>query len=165
MLTYPEARHMIGQCWLNHPGSCSEPSVNPRQSGLRHDGTFVVHAGLVGSEYEESAMGRLDQQTAYLNAFELAKARQDQLTTEIDSLDNRQLALLNVIAVLEERFAQRVAPHPTPQNAFVLESSQSAPPSDPHKRVPVIEPAIQPSVHQSGVENNIQRRIDLAIGR
>jgi hypothetical protein len=110
-------------------------------------------------------MGRSEQQTAYRNVFELAKAQRIQLTNEIDSLDHRQSALLSVVQVLETLFAQKMGQQSTPSDELHLGTSHRGSVPDSHKSPSPSDPMTQSYVHQSSTENGIQRRIDMAIGR
>lgn len=108
-----------------------------------------------------------NHQTAYRSAIEQAEARLDQLNREIENLNNRQKALLGVSKALEAMMNRGMEHRPTTdQNpSAVVQVNHPVVGSNQPKAVPSTEPLTRVYVHRGDSGNDIQRRIDMAIGR
>lgn len=107
-------------------------------------------------------MGGAKQDAAYRTAFEHAVSRLEQLTLEVAALDHRQTALLNATKVLEGMIAQRADASASARNSSAV-ASRPVPSRQPDTEL--TSPLIHTYVHEADAPNEIQRRIDLAIGR
>jgi hypothetical protein len=110
-------------------------------------------------------MDGTSQTTAYHNAVKDAKARLDRLNVEIESLTGRQSALLTASKALETMMALRVDRPAHKETLSAVEISHSIAQRETHGARLSIEPVSQIYVHRADSTNEIQRRIDIAIGR
>jgi len=111
-------------------------------------------------------MDGTSQQTAYRDAFEHAKARLDQLARELQALENRHAALLHATKILEPIIGQHAEQrHTSIQNSSAVESNYPVAVSDGDVDWAWKQPVTKTYVHHGDSANEIERRIDLAIGR
>jgi hypothetical protein len=112
-------------------------------------------------------MSSSNYHTAYLTAFEHAQSRFNQLAFDAAALETRHAALLSATKALEVIIAQRADQQSaSPQNSSSLvEHSHRAPSSAPAHANVLAEPLTHTYVYQDDSPNEIQRRIDFALGR
>lgn len=101
----------------------------------------------------------------YRVAFEQAQSLFNELTFELDALDQRYKALLSATKALETMISQRTGEHPASElnSATAVKTQRPAAPTPPLPIRTVEEPLTQVYVHRE-LPNAIQHRIDLALG-
>lgn len=104
------------------------------------------------------------QRTAYRAAFEHAQAVFHQLNLEVNALDHRRTALISATKALEVMIKQRTEPQTASEVAAVVEINRIAAAGGQSHNRPSTDSLTQTYAHRD-LPNEIQRRIDLAIGR
>jgi len=106
-------------------------------------------------------------QSAYHNAFEDAKARLNHLIGELESLEGRRSALLAASKALEAMIAQAAEQQSASNQSLSagVNRYRSLVASDHDEDWGWKQPLTKTYVHQGDSANEIERRIDLAIGR
>lgn len=104
--------------------------------------------------------------TAYHDAFKHAKARLDQLTADLESLENRQTVLLNATKAIETMLASRAQNRPVVDrnsSAVVVINRDVIGPDRSSDRIP--SGSVKTLVHGQVSKSQIEWRIEAAIGR
>ena len=109
-------------------------------------------------------MDRSGQNDAYRAAFKQAQALFSQLSLELDALGCRQAALLSATKALEGFISKRLTEPATESQNAPAPTVQMIHASSPD-RPQTHHPISQTYVHRKDDQGELQRRIDLAIGR